>query len=154
VRINILKRTMVAAVLSAVWLVGMSVRANAQDQQQREHEQKQEMKKREKQERKEAKHMQHQRQHAVAGNHGNHYGRIPDDRYRAHFGHEHEFRMARFRTVEGYNRFAYNGYTFGFVQPWPDEWRRNDNVYVEYVEGGYFLCNPRYPGVRITLTIF
>jgi hypothetical protein len=145
---------MVAAVLSAVWLVGMSVRANAQDWQQREHEQRQEMKKREKHERKEGKHMQHQRQNAVARNHGNHYGRISDDRYRAHFGHEHEFRMVRFREVEGYNRFAYSGYTFGFVQPWPDGWRRDDNVYVEYVEGGYFLCNPRHPGIRITLTIF
>ena len=144
-RISILKRTLLAAVASAVWMAGMSLPARAQDHQERKHEQK-EMKKREKQERK--------RQHAVAGNHGNHYGRISDERYRAHFGHKHQFRMVRFRRVEGYNRFAYSGYTFGFVQPWPAGWFRNDDVYVEYVDGGYYLCNPRQPGIRITLTIF
>jgi Ni/Co efflux regulator RcnB len=146
VKTNLLKRLMAAAILSAVWLVGMSVAANAQDQQQ-EHEQKKEMKRREKQERKEAKHERHE-------NNGHHYGRISDEHYRAHFGRGHEFRMVRFRMEGGYHRFAYGGYTFGFVQPWPARWRHDDRVYVEYLDGGYFLCNPRYPGIRISLTIF
>ena len=88
------------------------------------------------------------------GNNGNHYGRIPDDRYRAHFGHDHSFRMIRPQMVEGYNRFQYSGYWFGFNQPWPSDWSYNDNVYVEYVGGGYYLYNPRHSGIRITLNLF
>jgi hypothetical protein len=30
----------------------------------------------------------------------------------------------------------------------------NDNVYVEYVGGGYYLYNPRHSGIRITLNLF
>ncbi len=141
-KISVLKKMTAAAVLSAVWMVGMSVRASAQGHQ-REHERKKEMK----QERKEAKRARHR-------DNGHHYGRIRDDHYRAHFGREHAFRMVRFRKVGRYHRFAYSGYQFGFVQPWPRDWRRDDHVYVEYVGGGYFLCNPRRPGLRISLTLF
>jgi hypothetical protein len=143
---NFLKRMTVVAVLSTVWLMGTGVKARAQDQQ--EHRQDKEMRKREKRERKEAR-----RREKMERKRG-HYGRIPDDRYRAHFGREHVFRMRRVRVVEGYRRFAYGGYTFGYVQPLPRDWRRDDDVYVEYVQGGYFLCNPRRPGIRISLTIF
>jgi Ni/Co efflux regulator RcnB len=142
---NFLKRMVVAAVLSTVWMVGTGVKAGAQERQEHRHEK--EMRKREKQERKEAR-----RREKMERRHGR-YGRIPDDRYRAHFGREHRFRMGRVRVVEGYHRFAYGGYTFGYVRPLPREWVRED-VYVEYVQGGYFLCNPRHPGIRISLTIF
>ena len=141
-KIKVMKQMMAAAVLGTVWLVGMSVRAQAQGRGQ-EHERKKEMK----QERREAKHARHE-------NNGHHYGRISDDHYRAHFGREHEFRMVRYRRAGRYHRFVYGGYSFGFVQPWPAGWRHDDHVYVEYVEGGYFLCNPRRPGIRISLTIF
>ena len=172
---SILNRMVVAAVLSAAWLVGMSMPANAQGQGRQEHQQKQD-KKQQKRERpqqaqKQQKGQAHARQQpqrgrqqtrAVAhnrgnnskGNNGNHYGRISDDHYRAHFGHEHSFRMIRPRMVKGYNRFQYGGYSFGFNQPWPGGWSYDDNVYVEYVGGGYYLYNPRHPGVQITLNIF
>jgi hypothetical protein len=88
------------------------------------------------------------------GNNGNHYGRIPDDRYRAHFGRDHRFRMGRPRFVSGYNRFQYGGYWFGFNEPWPPGWYYTDDVYVEYVGGAYFLYNPRHPGIHITLNLF
>ncbi len=88
------------------------------------------------------------------GNNGNHYGRIPDNHYRAHFGHGHSFRMIRPKMVKGYNRFQYSGYWFGFNQPWPSGWSYNDNVYVEYVGGNYYLYNPRHSGIRITLNLF
>jgi Ni/Co efflux regulator RcnB len=143
---NLLKRMTVAAVLSTVWLMGTGVKARAQEQQEHPHEK--EMKKREKQDRKEAK-----RREKMERKRG-HYGRIPDDRYRAHFGREHRFRVTHVRVVEGYHRFAYGGYTFGYAQPLPRDWRRDDDVYVEYVNGGYFLCNQRRPGLRISLTIF
>ena len=88
------------------------------------------------------------------GNNGNHYGRIPDDRYRAHFGRDHSFRMIRPRMIGGYNRFQYGGYWFGFNQPWPSGWYYTDDVYVEYVGGAYYLYNPRHPGIHITLNLF
>jgi hypothetical protein len=88
------------------------------------------------------------------GNNGNHYGRISDDHYRAHFGRDHSFRMIRPRMVKGYNRFQYSGYWFGFNEPWPSGWSYNDNVYVEYVGGGYYLYNPRHSSIRITLNLF
>jgi len=88
------------------------------------------------------------------GNNGHHYGRISDARYRAHFGNKHEFRMRRPRMVNGYNRFYYSGYTFGYNEAWPSDWRYTDNVYVEYVDNSYYLYNPRRPGIHITLNIF
>jgi hypothetical protein len=143
---NLLKRMTVAAVLCTVWLMGTGVKAMAQERQ--EHRSEKEMKKREKQERKEARRREKERRKHSR------YGRISEARYHAHFGREHAFRMRRVRVVEGYHRFAYGGYTFGYVQPLPHDWRRDDDVYVEYVGGGYFLCNPRRPGIRISLTIF
>jgi len=88
------------------------------------------------------------------GNNGNHYGRIPDDRYRSHFGRDHRFRMIRPTMVEGYNRFRYGGYWFGFNEGWPAGWDYNDDVYVEYVGGAYYLYNPRHSGIHITLNLF
>ncbi len=143
---NLLKRMVVAAVLSTVWLMGTGVKARAQDRQ--EHRRDKEMQKREKQERKEAR--RHEKMERKRG----HYGRISDDRYRAHFGREHRFRVTHVREVEGYHRFAYGGYNFGYAQPLPRDWRRDDDVYVEYVDGGYFLYNARRPGLRISISIF
>jgi hypothetical protein len=88
------------------------------------------------------------------GNTGNHYGRIPDDRYRAHFGRGHSFRMIRPRMIDGYQRFQYNGYWFGFNDPWPSGWYYTDNVYVDYVGGAYYMYNPRHPGIHIRLNLF
>ena len=185
-KISTLNRMLVAVVLSAAWLVGMSMAANAQGQRQQEHQQKQNKKQRpqkaqkqqkqqqkgqmqarqqqqrgqNKQQQQSAQRVQRPQSRAVASNHGNngnngnHYGRIPDNSYRVHFGHDHSFRMVRPQMVDGYNRFQYSGYWFGFNQPWPSGWSYNDNVYVEYVGGGYYLCDPRHPGIQTTLNLF
>jgi hypothetical protein len=79
--------------------------------------------------------------------------RIPDDRFRANFGSGHRFVVGTPRIVGGYSRFQYGGFWFGFVQPWPVGWYYTDQVYVDYVDGGYFLFNPFYPGVRIAITV-
>ncbi len=86
-----------------------------------------------------------QEQHA-AGNRD----RIPADRYKAHFGQEHTFRVSQgdYRN----HRFAYGGYSFGFVDPWPSNWLYTQNVYVIEIDGMYYLCNPMYPGVNLALT--
>lgn len=88
------------------------------------------------------------------GNNGNHYGRIPDDHYRANFGHGHSFHMIRPQMISGYNRFQYGGYWFGFNQGWPSGWSYDDDVYVEYVGSTYYMYNVRHPGIHITLNLF
>lgn len=79
--------------------------------------------------------------------------RIPDDRFRAHFGREHSFRIGSPTLVDGYSRFQYGGYWFGFVQPWPDGWYYTDDVYVDYIDGGYYLLNPNYPGTQVSISL-
>jgi hypothetical protein len=80
-------------------------------------------------------------------------GRIPDDRFRSNFGRGHEFSIGSPSMVDGYSRFQYGGFWFGFVQPWPDDWYYTDDVYIDYVDGGYFLFDPYYPGVRIAVSV-
>jgi hypothetical protein len=80
-------------------------------------------------------------------------GRIPDDRFRANFGREHRFRIGRPVIVEGVPRFQYGGYWFVIVQPWPVGWAYTDEVYVDYIEGGYFLLSPVHPGVQISINV-
>jgi hypothetical protein len=79
--------------------------------------------------------------------------RIPDDRFRSNFGRGHVFRIGSPRMVSGYSRFQYGGYWFGFVQPWPDSWYYTDDVYIDYIDGGYYLCNPSYPGTQIAVSV-
>lgn len=85
--------------------------------------------------------------------------RIPESRYRGHFGPSHAFRLHRFpvAVVGGYPRFQYGGFWFGVVDPWPeywsDDWYDNDDVYIDYSGDGYYLYNRRYPGDRIAITV-
>jgi len=80
-------------------------------------------------------------------------GRIPDDRFRSHFGREHHFHMGNPVMVGGYSRFQYGGYWFGFVDPWPVDWYYTDDCYIDYVDGGYYMYNPYYPGARFAITV-
>ena len=103
----------------------------------------------------EAKQSGRQQGKIVASNSGGgHYGRISDTSYRAHFGQGHSFHMIHPQMIGGYNRFQYGGYWFGFNQGWPAGWRYDDTVYVEYIDGAYYLCDLRFPGVQITLNMF
>jgi primosomal protein N' len=80
-------------------------------------------------------------------------GRIPDDRFRANFGEGHTFVINQPVIVGGFSRFQYGGFWFGFVNPWPAEWYYTDNVYVDFIDGGYYLCNPYYPGARVSISV-
>ena len=77
-------------------------------------------------------------------------GRIPDDRFKANFGHGHTFRVSQ----GDYNNrhFQYGGYSFGFVGVWPSNWLYTQNVYVVEIDGVYYLCNASYPGVNLELS--
>jgi hypothetical protein len=96
-----------------------------------------------------------QQPQAVASKSGaSHYGRISDASYRSHFGRGHSFHMGHPQMIEGYNRFQYGGYWFGFNEGWPVGWDYNDDFYVEYIDGVYYMFNLRHPGFRLTLNIF
>jgi hypothetical protein len=79
--------------------------------------------------------------------------RIPDERFRANFGQEHVFVISEPVMVGGFSRFQYGGFSFGFIEPWPDGWYYTDDVYVDYIDGEYFLFNPYYPGVRVGISV-
>lgn len=79
--------------------------------------------------------------------------RIPDDKFRAHFGQEHHFHVGHPVIVDNRPRFQYSGYWFEFVDPWPAEWSYDDDCYIDYVDDGYYLFDPLHPGVRIAVTI-
>jgi hypothetical protein len=99
---------------------------------------------------------EHRGWHERGGYHGY---RIPDDRFRAHFGRGHWFRVhsAPMIVVDGYPRFQYSGFWFSVVDPWPEYWARTwyetDDVYVDYVNDGYYMYNRRHPGVAIAVNV-
>jgi hypothetical protein len=85
--------------------------------------------------------------------------RIPEDRFRGSFGPDHGFRIygRPFLVVGGFPRFQYRGYWFTLVDPWPQAWANNwydtDDVYVSYVDNGYYLFNRSHPDVGIAISI-
>jgi hypothetical protein len=79
--------------------------------------------------------------------------RIDDEHFRSHFGHDHHFAIRHVTLVGGRPHFAYGGYNFEIVDAWPHGWSYNDNCYIDFVDGGYFLFNLRHPGVRIAVTV-
>ena len=87
--------------------------------------------------------------------------RIPDVNFRQSFGRQHSFRVSGLRYMEmgGQSRFQYGGYWFSMMDPYPEywgaNWYNNDDMYVDYNEGGYYLYNRRYPrrpGVAISIS--
>jgi DNA mismatch repair ATPase MutL len=81
------------------------------------------------------------------------HGRIPDARFRASFGSGHTFHVNRSEFAGGSRRFQYGGYWFALVDPWPAAWLYTDGVYVDYMNGGYFLCDPVHPGMYLSINI-
>jgi type IV secretory pathway VirB10-like protein len=80
--------------------------------------------------------------------------RIPDEKFRASFGREHRFHVRREEII---NRpqpvIVYGGYNFQLVDAWPAQWSYDDDVYVDYVDDGYYLFDPVYPGFRIAVIV-
>ena len=78
--------------------------------------------------------------------------RIPDVYFSSYYGSVHSFRVygLPFMEVGGFPRFQYGGYWFSVVDPYPEfwgaDWYQTDDVYVVYVDNGYYLYDSRYPG--------
>ena len=81
------------------------------------------------------------------------HGSIPEARFRASFGSSHTFHVNRSEFANGSGRFQYGGSWFNVLDPWPAGWLYTDSVYVDYLNGGYFLCDPVHPGVYISINI-
>jgi len=81
------------------------------------------------------------------------HGRIPDDKFRAHFGRQHTLVISKTTVVNGQPRFQYSGYWFTIVDPWPVGWAYTDQCYIDYIDGEYFLFDLLHPGVQIAITI-
>jgi hypothetical protein len=53
------------------------------------------------------------------------------------------------------NRARTGNETTGAViaQPWPVGWAYDDVLYVDYIDGEYFLLSPVHPGVQIAINV-
>jgi hypothetical protein len=86
--------------------------------------------------------------------------RIPEDHFHGYFGRDHGFRIYNLslEIFGGHPRFQYEGYWFCVVDPWPEywsaDWYENDDVYIDYVGGGYYMYNRRHPRDRIAITVY
>lgn len=80
-------------------------------------------------------------------------GRIPEDRFRSNFGRAHTFSIGHPVIVAGTPRFQYGGYWFVIAQPWPVGWAYTDVVYVDFIDGGYYLLSPVHPGIQISINV-
>jgi hypothetical protein len=79
------------------------------------------------------------------------HGRISEAHYSASFGSGHSFHVNRGDYDR--HRFAYGGYNFGFGAPWPVGWGYDDDVYVIYTDGGYYMYDRFHPGLRLSINI-
>lgn len=78
---------------------------------------------------------------------------IPDEKFRANFGREHKFSIGKPNMVNNQPAFVYGGYTFEIIDAWPVEWAYTDDVYIDYIDGDYFLFDLLHPGMRIALFV-
>jgi hypothetical protein len=78
-----------------------------------------------------------------------HGRRVPEVQFHASFGREHHFHVQRRED----RRFQYSGFWFTYYDPWPGDWDYNDDVYIDEIDGEYYLFNPRRPGVRILVIV-
>ncbi|MDE3200280.1 MAG: hypothetical protein KGN79_05100 [Acidobacteriota bacterium] len=101
------------------------------------------------------------RQHRSWEQRGGYDGyRIPERQFNRRFGRGHSFHMssALYSGYGGQSRFRYGGYWLELMEPYPEywgsDWEHNDDMYVGYDNGGYYLYNRRYPGrPGVTLSI-
>ncbi len=80
-------------------------------------------------------------------------GRIPEDKFRSHFGRSHTFAIHKPVIVNNQPRFQYGGYWFEIVDPWPVGWAYTDDCYIDLIGDTYYLFDPLHPGVQVALFV-
>lgn len=80
-------------------------------------------------------------------------GRIPDADFHSHFGRQHHFHVGHPQMVSGQYRFNYGGYWFGYAEPWPVGWGYDDDFYIDFIDGQYYLIDLRHPEARLALVV-
>jgi len=78
-----------------------------------------------------------------------HGRRIPDEKFRASFGREHHFHHVHVDN----RRFTYSGYWFTFNEAWPVGWAYDDDFYIDYIDGEYYLIDLMHPEIQLLLVI-
>lgn len=101
-------------------------------------------------ERRDWAHERHEHEEWARRNH-RHY--IVEEHYVRYFGPAHRFTIVQPVIVAGRPRFQYGGYWFVIGRPLPPGWYYTDEVYVDYMDGGYYMVSPVHPGVRISIDI-
>ena len=76
--------------------------------------------------------------------------RIPPEKFRASFGREHHFRVAR-RGDD--RRFQYGGYWFEVVEVWPAGWSFDDDCYIVEDGDDYYLVDIVHPEIRVLVIV-
>jgi hypothetical protein len=117
------------------------------NQQQQQHEQQQDRQRSEQPQQDRAR----QDQQAQRNNGNNNRGgrRIPEERFHANFGSSHHFHVRRSED----RHFIFGGFTFEFTDAWPADWSYDDDVYVDEIDGEYYLIDTRHPGVRLLVVV-
>jgi DNA mismatch repair ATPase MutL len=77
--------------------------------------------------------------------------RIPPEKFRSSFGHEHHFRVAR--SGGDNRRFQHDGYWFEVVEVWPAGWSFDDDCYIEEDGDDYFLVDLVHPEIRLLVIV-
>jgi outer membrane biosynthesis protein TonB len=129
-----------------------------QDQKQEQQTQKERQKQQEKQQKEQAKEnpKTQQQQHPTADSSRQTPQRaqgkgqkIPQEKFRANFGREHRFRLAR----RDDRRFQYGGYWFEVVEVWPAGWSFDDECYIEEDGDDYYLVDILHPEIRVFVIV-
>jgi hypothetical protein len=85
-----------------------------------------------------------------------HRDRFDHEYYGRHFGGDHRFywQHCRWHGPRFYpgSSFWYGGAWFVIVDPVPDYWG-DEYVYIEEIDGFYYVVNPMYPGQRFIVTV-
>jgi len=55
--------------------------------------------------------------------------------------------------VSGQPQFQYGGYSFELIDAWPADWDYNDDFYIDYIDGDYYLIDLLHPGIRIAVFV-
>jgi hypothetical protein len=80
--------------------------------------------------------------------------KIPDDKFRSHFGRQHTFKVQRTQVINvSQPVVVYGGYNFQLVEAWPSVWGFEDPVYIDYVDGEYYMFDEIHPEIRIAVIV-